>query len=68
MSAQKFQGGLARFKKEVESQDGIKFLTRHIVGKCIDWIAIYPADRNVRPHQQKIEIHCYFIRKTDEIL
>ena len=67
-TAQKFQDGLTRFKKEVEGQDEIKFLTRDIVGQFVDWIAVYPADRSVRPYKQKIEIHYHFIGKIEEIL
>lgn len=57
MIAQKFQDGLAYFKKEVKDQDDIRFLMRDIVGQFTDWIAVYPADRDVRPYQQKIIIH-----------
>lgn len=67
-TTQKFQDGLARFKKEVEGQADIRFLTRDIVGQFIDWIAVYPADRSVRPYQQKIEIHYQFIGKIEKIL
>ena len=67
-TAQKFQDGLARFKKEVEGQADIRFLTRDIVGQFIDWIAVYPADRSVRPYRQKIEIHYHFIGKIEKIL
>ena len=56
-ATQKFQEGLAHFKKEAEGQSDIKFLTRDIVGQFIDWIAVYPADRSVQPYTQKIEIH-----------
>ena len=52
-TAQKFWGGLAHFKKEVEGQAVIKFLMRDIVGQFIDWIAVYPADRSVWPYTQK---------------
>ena len=65
---QKFQDGLARFRKEVEDQIDIKFLTRDIVGQFIDWIAVYPEDRNARPYTQKIEIHYHFIGKIKEVL
>lgn len=67
-TAQKFQDGLARFKKEVKGQTNIKFLTRDIVGQFIDWIAVYPEDRSVWPYTQKIEIHYHFIGKIKEIL
>ena len=67
-TAQKFQSGLTQFKKEVEGQADIDFLTRNIVGQFIDWIAVYPADRSVRPYKQKIEIHYHFIGKIEEIL
>ena len=67
-AAQKFQDGLARFKREVEGQADIRFLTRDIVGQFIDWIAVYPADRSVRPYRQKIEIHYHFIGKIEKIL
>ncbi len=67
-AAQKFQEGLAHFKKEAEGQSDIKFLTRDIVGQFIDWIAVYPADRSVQPYTQKIEIHYHFIGKIEEIL
>ena len=67
-TAQKFQDGLARFKKEVESQVDIKLLTRDIVGQFIDWIAVYQADRSVRPYKQKIEVHYHVIGKIEEIL
>ena len=40
-TAQTFQDGLTRFKKEVEGQDEIRFLTRDIVGQFVDWIAVY---------------------------
>lgn len=36
--------------------------------RSIDWIAVYPADRSVRPYTQKIEIHYHFIGKIEEIL
>ena len=62
-ATQKFQEGLAHFKKEAEGQSDIKFLTRDIVGQFIDWIAVYPADRSVQPYTQKIEIHYHFIGK-----
>lgn len=67
-TAQKFQDGLARFRTEVEDQIDIKFLTRDIVGQFIDWIAVFPEDRSVRPYTQKIEIHYHFIGKIKEIL
>lgn len=67
-TAQKFQDGLARFRREVESQIDIRFLTRDIVGQFIDWIAVYPEDRSARPYTQKIEIHYHFIGKIEEIL
>lgn len=67
-AAQKFYDGLARFRKEVEGQADIKLLTRDIVGRLIDWIAVYPVDRSVRPYQQKIEIHYHFIGKIEKIL
>lgn len=67
-TTQKFQDGLTRFKKEVEGHADIKLLTRDIIGKFIDWIAVYPADRSVRPYTQKIEIHYHFIGKIEEIL
>lgn len=67
-TAQKFQDGLARFKKEVKGQTNIKFLTRDIVGQFIDWIAVYPEDRDAKPYSQKIEIHYHFIGKIEEIL
>lgn len=67
-TAQKFQDGLTHFKKEVDGQVEIKFLTRDIVGQFIDWIAVYSADRSVRPYKQKIEIHYHFIGKIEEIL
>ena len=67
-TAQKFQDGLAHFKKEVEGQAHIRFLTRDVIGQFINWIAVYPADRSVRPYQQKIEIHYHFIGKIEKIL
>lgn len=54
--------------KEVEGHADIKLLTRDIIGKSIDWIAVYSADRSVRPYTQKIEIHYHFIGKVEEIL
>lgn len=65
-TAHKFQDGLARFKKEVEGQVEIKSLTRDIVGQFGNWIAVYPADRSVRPYKQRIEIHYHFIRKIEK--
>ena len=65
---QKFQDGLARFKKEVEGQSDIKFLTQDIVGQFIDWIAVYPEDRRAKPYSHKIEIHYHFIGKIEKIL
>lgn len=67
-TARKFQDGLVHFRKEVEGQTDIKFLTRNIVGQFIDWIAVYPADGSVRPYRQKIEIHYHFIGKIEKIL
>ena len=67
-TAQKFQDGLTHFRREVENHVDIRFLTRDIVGQFIDWIAVYPADRSVRPYTQKIEIHYHFIGKIEEIL
>ena len=67
-TAQKFQNGLTRFKKEVEGQAGIDILSRDIVGQFIDWRAVYPADRSVRPYKQKIEIHYHYIGEIEEVL
>ncbi len=67
-TAQKFQDGLAHFRREVKSQIDIRFLTRDIVGQFIDWIAVYPEDRSARPYTQEIEIHYHFIGKIKEIL
>lgn len=67
-TTQKFQDGLAHFRKEVEGQTDIKLLTRDIVVQFIDWIAVYPKDRNAKPYSQKIEIHYHFIGKIEEIL
>lgn len=54
--------------KEVEGHADIKLLTRDIIGKSTDWIAVYSADRSVRPYTQKIEISYHFIGKVEEIL
>ena len=67
-TAQKFQDGLARFKKRVEGQADIKILMRDIIGQFGDWIAAYPADKSVRPYKQKIEIHYHYIGEIEEIL
>lgn len=67
-TAHKFQDGLARFRKEVEGQTDIKFLTRDIAGQFSDWIAVHLEDRSARPYTQKIEIHYHFIGKIEEIL
>lgn len=63
--AQRFQGGFELFKKLLKGQGEILVLTRDIVGQFIDWIAVYPADRSVKPYRQKIEIYYQFIGKVE---
>lgn len=57
------QERLSHFMRLVEGQGPITELSREIVGRFIDWIAVYPADRSVKPHTQRIEIYYHFIGK-----
>ena len=62
---QDFQGRFEQFKASVAYQPKIKQLSRNIVGRFIDYIAVYPADRSVKPHTQRIDIYYHFIGRID---
>lgn len=64
-AAQRFQGGFELFKEFWKGQGEVSVLKRDIVGQFIDWIAVYPADRSVKPYRQKIEIYYQFIGKVE---
>ena len=64
-AAERFQGGFELFRKLLDGQGEVSVLTRDIVGRFIDWIAVYPADRSVKPYRQKIEIYYQFIGKVE---
>ena len=60
-AARNFQNGLDYFQELISEQAPITELTRDIVGQFIDWIAVYPADRSVRPYRQRIGIYYHFV-------
>lgn len=62
---QDFQSKLIQFKDFVVKQQKVDQLTRDILGRFIDYIAIYPADRNVKPYTQSIDIYYHFIGRID---
>lgn len=57
------QNRMLLFQKMLIEQKKIDNLTRDILGRFVDWIAIYPADRSTKPYRQKMEIHYHFIGK-----
>lgn len=57
------QSRMLLFQKMLIEQTELNCLTRDILGRFIDWIAVYPADRSTKPYRQKIEIHYHFIGK-----
>lgn len=62
-TARNVQKMLDYFMDLVDEQEPIAELSREIVGRFIDWIAVYPTDRSVKPHTQRIDIYYHFIGK-----
>lgn len=60
-----FQSRFAQFKTSVIDQHKVTQLTRDIVGRFIDHITIYPADRSVKPYKQRIDIYYQLIGRID---